>query len=163
MPIGHSIAWGFVVIDPITAAATATKCYAMVKGLVEAGREAHDVMGQIAQWYGAASDVLYAENKAKNPNPFKKIVFAKSVESEALQLFALKQKMISQQKDILHIINLAYGAQGLEEFRALKKQVAKERQDAVYRQMEMRKQILEGIALVVMFGLMIFLIGLILS
>jgi hypothetical protein len=150
-------------IDPITAAATATKAYAMVKALVEAGREAHDVMGQIGQWYGAASDVLYAENKAKNPNPFKKIVFSKSVEAEALQLFALKQKMISQQKEILHIINLAYGAQGLEDFRALKKQVAKERKDAVYRQMEMRQQIAQGFLLIVLMGVMAALIAFILS
>lgn len=150
-------------IDPITAAATATKAYAMVKALVEAGREAHDVMGQIGQWYGAASDVLYAENKAKNPNPFKKIVFSKSVEAEALQLFALKQKMISQQKEILHIINLAYGAQGLEDFRALKKQVAKERKDAVYRQMEMRQQIAQGFLLIVLIGVMAALIAFILS
>lgn len=150
-------------IDPITAAATATKAYAMVKALVEAGREAHDVMGQIGQWYGAASDVLYAENKAKNPNPFKKIVFSKSVEAEALQLFALKQKMISQQKEILHIINLAYGAQGLEDFRALKKQVAKERKEAVYRQMEMRQQIAQGFLLIVLIGVMAALIAFILS
>ena len=135
----------------------------MVKALVEAGREAHDVMGQIGQWYGAASDVLYAENKAKNPNPFKKIVFSKSVEAEALQLFALKQKMISQQKEILHIINLAYGAQGLEDFRALKKQVAKERKDAVYRQMEMRQQIAQGFLLIVLMGVMAALIAFILS
>ena len=36
-------------LDPFTAAATATKAYGMVKALVEAGREAHDVMGQIGQ------------------------------------------------------------------------------------------------------------------
>lgn len=150
-------------LDPFTAAATATKCYAMVKGLVEAGREAHDVMGQIAQWYGAASDVLYAEKKAKNPNPFKKLVFSKSVEAEAVQLFALKKKMQAQQREILNLINLAYGAQGLEEFRSIRKQVAKERQDAVYRQIEMRQQIAQGFLLIVLLSALIAIIGLILS
>ena len=67
-------------LDPLTAAATATKCYAMVKGLVEAGREAHDVMGQIAQWYGCASDVLYAEKKAKNPNLLVSLLLLEVVE-----------------------------------------------------------------------------------
>ena len=52
-------------IDPITAAAAATKAYTMVRALVENGREAHDVMGQIANWYGSASDVLYAERKRR--------------------------------------------------------------------------------------------------
>ena len=150
-------------LDPLTAAATATKMYGMVKGLVEAGREAHDVMGQIAQWYGAASDVLYAEKKAANPNPFKKLVFSKSVEAEAVQLFALKKKMQAQQREILNLINLAYGAQGLEEFRNIRKQVAKERQDAVYRQIEMRQQIAQGFLLVVLLGGLIALIALILS
>ena len=150
-------------LDPISAAATATKAYAMVKALVEAGREAHDVMGQIGQWYGAASDVLYAEKKAKNPNPFKKLVFSKSVEAEAVQLFALKKKMEAQQREILNLINLAYGAQGLEEFRSIRKQVAKERQDAVYRQIEMRQQIAQGFLLVVLLGGLLAIIGLILS
>jgi len=150
-------------LDPISAAATATKAYAMVKALVEAGREAHDVMGQIGQWYGAASDVLYAEKKASNPNPFKKIVFSKSVEAEAVQLFALKKKMEAQQREILQLINLAYGAQGLEEFRALKKQVAQERKDAVYRQIEMRQQIAQGFLLVILSCGLIALIALILS
>lgn len=150
-------------LDPISAAATATKAYAMVKALVEAGREAHDVMGQIGQWYGAASDVLYAEKKAKNPNPFKKIVFSKSVEAEAVQLFALKKKMEAQQREILQLINLAYGAQGLEEFRSIRKQVAKERQDAVYRQIEMRQQIAQGFLLIVSLSGLIALIALILS
>ena len=150
-------------LDPFTAAATATKAYGMVKALVEAGREAHDVMGQIGQWYGAASDVLYAEKKASNPNPLKKVVFSKSVEAEAVQLFALKKKMEAQQREILNLINLAYGAQGLEEFRALKRQVAQERKDAVYRQIEMRQQIAQGFLLVILSGGLIALIGFIVS
>ncbi len=150
-------------IDPISAAALATRCYSTVVALVQAGREAHDVMGQIGQWYGAASDVLYAEKKAKNPNPFKKLVFSKSVEAEAVQLFALKKKMQAQQREILNLINLAYGAQGLEEFRSIRKQVAKERQDAVYRQIEMRQQIAQGFLLVVLLGGLIALVALILS
>ena len=150
-------------LDPFTAAATATKAYGMVKALVEAGREAHDVMGQIGQWYGAASDVLYAEKKAKNPNPFKRIVFSKSVEAEAVQMFALRKKMEAQQKEILNLINLAYGAEGLAEFRDIKKQIAREREDAVYRQIEMREQMMYGILILLLIGLLVPLIALIIS
>ena len=53
-------------LDPISAAATATKAYAMVKALVEAGREAHDVMGQIGQWYGAAR-TCFTLRKSQEP------------------------------------------------------------------------------------------------
>ena len=154
---------GFFMLDPISAAATATKAYGMVKALVEAGREAHDVMGQIGQWYGAASDVLYAEKKAKNPNPFKRVVFSKSVEAEAVQMFALRKKMEAQQKEILNLINLAYGAEGLAEFRDIKKQIAREREDAVYRQIEMREQMMYGILILMLIGLLVPLIALIIS
>jgi len=150
-------------LDPFTAAATATKAYGMVKALVEAGREAHDVMGQIGQWYGAASDVLYAEKKAKNPNPFKRLVFSKSVEAEAVQMFARRKKMEAQQEEILNLINLAYGAEGLAEFRDIKKQIAREREDAVYRQIEMREQMMYGILILLLIGLLVPLIALIIS
>ncbi len=134
-------------IDPITAVAAATKSYAVVRALVEAGREAHDVMSQIGVWYGHASDVLYADQKAKKVSPFKKIVFAKSVEAEALRAFAAKKKIEAQRKEIVELINLAYGAQGLEEFRDLRKQVVKQRQEMVYAQQDMRETILHGVAI----------------
>ena len=142
-------------IDPITAVAAATKSYAMVKALVEAGREAHDVMSQIGEWYGHASDVLYADQKAKKVNPFKKVVFAKSVEAEALKAFAAKKKIEAQRKEIIQLINLAYGAQGIEEFRDLKRQVLKERQEMVYAQQEMRENILSGILICIMIVIVI--------
>lgn len=145
-------------IDPITAVAAATKSYAMVKALVEAGREAHDVMSQVGVWYGHASDVLYADKKAKKVNPFKKLVFAKSVEAEALKAFAAKKKIEAQRKEIIELINLAYGAQGLEEYRDLRKQVLKERQEMVYAQQEMRETILSGILICILVAILVGLI-----
>ena len=150
-------------IDPITAVAAATKSYAMVKALVEAGREAHDVMSQVGVWYGHASDVLYADNKAKKVNPFKKLVFAKSVEAEALKAFAAKKKIEAQRKEIIELINLAYGAQGLEEYRDLRKQVLKERQEMVYAQQEMRETILSGILICILVAILVGLILFIVS
>ena len=145
-------------IDPITAVAAATKSYAMVKALVEAGREVHDVMSQVGVWYGYASDVLYADKKAKKVNPFKKLVFAKSVEAEALKAFAAKKKIEAQRKEIIELINLAYGAQGLEEYRDLRKQVLKERQEMVYAQQEMRETILSGILICILVAILVGLI-----
>jgi len=146
-------------IDPVTAVAAATKSYAMVKALVEAGREAHDVMSQIGEWYGHASDVLYADQKAKKVSPFKKIVFAKSVEAEALRAFAAKKKIEAQRREIIQLINLAYGAQGLEEFRDIRKQVVRERKEMVYAQQEMRETILSGILICI---IVVMIVGLVL-
>jgi len=112
-------------LDPITAAALATRCYSTVVALVQAGREAHDVMGQIGQWYGAASDVLYADKKVKNVSPFKRIVFSKSVEAE--------------------------------------KQVAKEREEAVYRQIEMRENLMFSVGIFLCLGVISGIVILIFS
>ena len=150
-------------IDPVTAVAAATKSYAMVRALVEAGREAHDVMSQIGVWYGHASDVLYADQKAKKVSPFKKIVFAKSAEAEALRAFAAKKKIEAQRKEIVELINLAYGAQGLEEFRDIRKQVVRERREMVYAQQEMRETILSGILIFVMVAIFVALVLFIVS
>lgn len=129
-------------IDPVTAAAGAAKAFAMVKGMVEAGKSVEDTMGQIASWYGHASDVMYAERRAQNVSPFRKVVFPKSVEAEAVKAFAAKKKIQAQQREIMMMIRYAYGDDGLQEFRAIKKQIVNERQRTVYRQRELRDKFL---------------------
>ena len=145
-------------IDPVTAIAAASKAYAMTKAMVEAGRSAEDTMMQLGKWYGHASDVLYAEKKAKNVNPLRKAVFSKSVEAEAMNAFAAKKKLEAQQKELMEMINLAYGGQGLAEFRDLKRQIIKERQDTVYRQQEMKEQMLGTLLAFAGLGVVTFIV-----
>ena len=144
-------------IDPITAIAGATKAFAMVQGMVQAGRSVEDTMGQIATWYGHASDVLYQEQKASKVSPFKKVVFSKSVEAEAIKAFARKKKIQEQQREIMLMIRYAYGDDGLREFRELKRKIVQQRQDTVYRQQELKENMflaLFGIVFsVITFGL----------
>ena len=129
-------------IDPVTAIAGATKAFAMVQGMVQAGRSVEDTMGQIATWYGHASDVLYQEQKASKVSPFKKVVFSKSVEAEAVKAFARKKKIQEQQREIMMMIRYAYGDDGLREFRELKRKIVQQRQDTVYRQQELKENML---------------------
>ena len=129
-------------IDPVTAIAGASKAFAMVQGMVQAGRSVEDTMGQIASWYGHASDVLYQEQKANKVSPFRKVVFSKSVEAEAVKAFARKKKIQEQQKEIMLMIRYAYGDDGLREFRELKRKIVQERQDTVYRQQELKENML---------------------
>jgi len=136
-------------IDPITAIAGATKAFAMVQGMVQAGRSVEDTMGQIATWYGHASDVLYQEQKATKVSPFRKVVFSKSVEAEAVKAFARKKKIQEQQREIMLMIRYAYGDDGLREFRELKRKIVKERQDTVYRQQELKENMLLSLFAVV--------------
>lgn len=145
-------------IDPITAIAGATKAFAMVQGMVQAGRSVEDTMGQIASWYGHASDVLYQEQKATKVSPFRKVVFSKSVEAEAVKAFARKKKIQEQQKEIMLMIRYAYGDDGLREFRELKRKIVQERQNTIYRHQELKENMLLSLFAVVLsvisFGLL---------
>lgn len=150
-------------IDPVTAIAGATKAFTMVKAMVEAGKSAEDTMMQIGKWYGHASDVMYAEKKVRNVNPFKRVVFSGSVQQEAMQAFAAKKKMEAQQKELLSIIGMVYGKEGLQEFRDMRKQIAKERADTIYRQQEAKEQMLAGflvlLAIAIVVGTAIFIVS----
>ena len=136
-------------IDPVTAIAGATKAFAMVQGMVQAGRSVEDTMGQIASWYEHASDVLYQEQKANKVSPFRKVVFSKSVEAEAIKAFARKKKIQEQQREIMMMIRYAYGDDGLREFRELKRKIVKQREDTVYRQQELKENMLVALFSVV--------------
>ena len=97
-------------IDPITAAAAATKAYAGVKAFIEAGKSIEDTFTVVARWQGAASDILYAsQRQKKRTNPFKEIVFSSSVEAEAAQMFAAKKRIENQRKEIVTLLQYAYG------------------------------------------------------
>ena len=150
-------------IDPITAIAGATKAFTLVKAMVEVGKSAEDTMMQIGVWYGHASDVLYADKKAKNISPFKRIVFRKSIQQEAIQAFAAKKKLEAQQRELISMINMVYGAQGLQEFRDIRRQIAQEREDTVYRQQEMKEQLLASLMVFIglgsIAGLIIFIVS----
>jgi len=78
-------------IDPITAAAAATKAYAGVRAFIEAGKSIEDTFQVVARWQGHASDIMYASKRQKKrTNPLKQVVFAESIEAEAAQVFAAK-------------------------------------------------------------------------
>ncbi|BCV05406.1 MAG: hypothetical protein CM15mV106_210 [uncultured marine virus] len=53
--------------------------------------------------------------------------------------------MEAQQKELLSIIGMVYGKEGLQEFRDMRKQIAKDRADTVYRQQEAKEQMLAGL------------------
>lgn len=128
-------------IDPITAITAATTAYKTVKKLVAAGRDIEDTMGQLAQWYGAVADLSEAERQAKNPPLFKKLVSSKSVEQEAMELFAHKKKVQAQERDLREMLLYSYGKEGYSEMMAMRKQIRADREKAVYAQARKRKEL----------------------
>ena len=146
-------------IDPVTAAAGCAKAYAMVKGMVEAGRSAEDTLSQIGVWWGHYSDAMECDKK--EPSPFRKVVFAKSVQAEALERFARQQKLRAQRREIVMLIKYTYGDTGLDEFRQLQKTITLERERTVYKQKRMKEKILAGILGIIGVIPIVFLIWLV--
>jgi len=128
-------------IDPITAITAATTAYKTVQKLVAAGRDIEDTMGQLAQWYGAVSDLNEAERQAKNPPLFRKLIASKSVEQEAMELFAHKKKIQAQERDLREMLLYSYGKEGYSEMMAMRKQIRADREKAVYAQARKRKEL----------------------
>jgi hypothetical protein len=146
-------------IDPVTAAAGCAKAYAMVRGMVEAGRSAEDTLSQIGVWWGHYSDAMECDKK--EPSPFRKVVFAKSVQAEALERFARQQKLRAQRREVIMLIKYTYGDAGLDEFRQLQKTITRERELTVYKQKRMKEKILAGILGIIGVIPIVFLIWLV--
>ena len=150
---------GFFMLDPITAAAGCAKAFAMVQGMVQAGRSVEDTMSQIGVWWGHYSDAMECDKK--EPSPFRKVVFAKSVQAEALERFARQQKLRAQRREIVMLIKYTYGDDGLEEFRELQKTITRERELTIYNRKRLKEKILAGILGIIGVIPIVFLIWLV--
>jgi len=126
------------------ALSAATQAYGAVKKMIAAGKDLEDTVGQLSQWFTAYSDINEAEHQAKNPGLFAKIVHSKSVEAQSIEIFAARQKMRSQEKELREIVLYAYGADAWREMIQIRRQVAKERQDAIHKQTRRRKEFLDN-------------------
>ena len=141
-------------MDPVTAIATATSAFNIVKKMVGAGREIEDTLGQIGKWYGAISDLNEAERRVKNPPLFKKIVASSSVEEEALQVYAAKKRATQQEKELRELLMYSYGPDGYKELVALRRSIREKREKLIYRQARRRKAFfwntLQGILIIIL-------------
>ena len=149
-------------IDPVTAATTATKCFALFKACVETGKSAEDAMMHASRWWGAASDVFYADKKAKNISVFKKLALP-SATADAARIFALRKKCEQQHKEINQFILYAYGRDGLDEFREIKQQVLKEQKLQQFKQQELRETLGLSTIVAALLGALAWVVNLIVS
>jgi len=114
-------------IDPITAFTVATTAFNTIKKAVEVGREIEDVAGYIGKFFGAKADIIKAEEKAKNPPIFKKLLSAGSVEEEALQIVVQRQKLGEMERELRSMIILRYGQETYLEMMRQREKIAMER------------------------------------
>ena len=145
-------------IDPVSAFAVATTAYKTISKAVAVGQDIENVTGQLGKWFTATSDIRKAQDLNKRAPIFKKVFAAGSVEEEALQLLTHEKKIQEMESELRTLLNFRYGQRTWEEMIEMRRKIAKQRQDEVYRMMEIKRNILEGIAIVILMGLTVAII-----
>ena len=135
-------------MDPATislAVGVASKAFDAIKKGFAVRRDIEQMSGDIGRWMGAVSDVDNAEKQAKNPPLFGKLFKAGSIEEAALAAYAAKKKLEEQRYELKMFLNMTYGPQAYNDLLAMEGQIRKQRQETIYKQQQMRRQIGEAI------------------
>lgn len=140
-------------IDPITALATATSAFNLIKKGFEVGRDVESMGSDLGRWMGAMSDLKKAEEYAKKPPLFKKIFNAGSVEEEAMAAFMAKKKAEDMRDELKKLISWTRGPSAWDELLRMEADIRKKRQQAIYDQQERQRKLFEGVAIVLLIGI----------
>ena len=151
-------------IDPVTisvAVGVAGKAFSAIKEGFAIGKDIEQMSGDIGRWMGAVSDVDNAEKQAKNPPLFGKLFKAGSVEEAAMAAYAAKKKLEEQRYELKIFLNLTHGPGAYDELLAMEGKIRKQRQETIYKQQQLRRQLGEGLGwlflILIMGGLLLLL------
>ena len=155
-------------MDPISAMATASAAFGAIKKGFQIGRDIESMASDLSRWMGAMSDLDMLEKEAKNPPIFKKLFAGKSVEQEAIETFAAKQKAQAQRYELQQWIGMTMGRSKWDELVKMEGSIRKQRQETLYKQRQRRRKFVEIVAWILMillasgvlYGLISFLKGL---
>ena len=139
-------------MDPASAMALASASFATIKKGFAIGRDVESMMSDIGRWMGALSDLDQAEKEAKNPPIFKKLFGGKSVEQEAMEVFAAKRKAQAQREELKQWISLTLGMSAWEDLLRTEARIRKQRKETLYAQREKRRKFVEILAWTIMIG-----------
>jgi GrpB-like predicted nucleotidyltransferase (UPF0157 family) len=136
-------------IDPITAVAMATSAFKTVQKMVSMGREIEDTLGQVGKWYGAVSDFNEAKRQAENPPIFRRLVASKSVEQEALEMYAHDKRLKQQETELRELLMYTYGPDAYKELLGMRRKIREQREKTLYAQERKRKAFIwNGVAFI---------------
>jgi len=141
-------------LDPVSIIGIATTAFKGLKAAVEAGRELEDCMGQLSQWAGAIADLDKSDEliKKKKNSLFRSLLPAngKSIQAQAMEAFAAKRTAQKQREELRQLIQFTTGKHGWDEFMRMEAKIRKDRQEALYAEIERREKLKElGIAALV--------------
>jgi len=146
-------------IDPVTALATATSAFNLIKKGFEVGRDVESMGKDLGKWMGAMSDLKKAEEYSKKPPLFKKLFAAGSVEEEAMAAFMAKKKAEDMREQLRTLITYTRGMSAWQELIKMEGDIRKKRQQMIYDQKERQKAVIEVTLVVILISLMAGLIG----
>jgi len=142
-------------IDPITISAAvgiASSAFKTIKEGFAIGKDVEGMTKDISRWMGAVSDVDNAEKMAKNPPLFKKLFSAGSVEEEAMAAYIAKKKLAEQRQELKTWLNMTQGPGAYDDLLAMEGRIRKQRQEAIYKQQQMRQKVFEWIGIFLLIG-----------
>ena len=135
-------------MDPVSAMATASAAFGVLKKGFAVGRDIESMVGDLSRWMGALSDLDQAEKEAKNPPIFKKMFSGKSIEQEALEAYAAKKKAEKQRAELKQWMQYTIGSKAWDELIAMEGRIRKQRQETLYRQRERRQKFIEWVVII---------------
>ena len=130
-------------IDPISALATATSAFNLIKKGFSVGRDVESMGKDLGRWMGAMSDLKKAHEYTQKPPLFKKIFQAGSVEEEAMAAFMAKKKAEDMRDELRQLISFTRGPSAWQELINMEAQIRKDRQKAIYDQKERQRKGIE--------------------
>ena len=153
-------------MDPLTITAAvgiATKAFNTIKAGFQIGRDLEGMSGDIGRWMGAVSDVDNAEKQAKNPPLFKKLLYASSIEQQALEAYAAKKKLEQQRQELKVFLNMTFGPNSYNELLAMEGKIRKDRQKMIYERQQLKEQIVSVVGIIILcltiVGIIVFVLA----
>ena len=140
-------------MDPVTITAAvgiATKAFNTIKAGFQIGRDLESMTSDIGRWMGAVSDVDNAEKQAKNPPLFKKLMYASSIEQQALEAYAAKKKLQQQRQELKVFLNMTFGPNSYDELLAMEGKIRKDRQKLIYERQQLKEQIMSVVGIILL-------------
>lgn len=108
---------------------------------------------QLSKWYGAVSDFNYAEQEINNTGGVSKLLMKGSIEQMALDITLNKQKILEQEKELRILIQYTYGMNVYNEMIELRRKLRKQREDAIYKKRQFKRNLLEFFLVLILFSL----------
>ena len=129
---------------------------------MQLGQDIEGMSKQLSKWYGAISDFNYADKEVNSAGGVSKLLMKGSIEQMALDITMNKQKILEQEKELRVLIQYTYGMKVYNEMIELRRKLRKQREDEVYRKRELKRQVIEFFAvLLLIVVLAAFVVGII--